>query len=175
MKREAITVACLLAIVVAVLAYVILSSPSSTVSSSSSTVLFVDPNTVQETVGQNFAVNVSISNVTDLYAWQLTLTWNPSLLSVTNVAEGPMLRSSGNSTYFSPKVNAASGNLSALCSRLLSIGSSVTGVSGNGTLMTIQFKVIANGSCDLSLYDTQLRDPNINAISHTVKNGHFST
>jgi hypothetical protein len=169
MKRRDIIAACLLAILMAlVLAYVILSSPTSTV-------IYVDPNTVQGTVGQNFVVNVSISNVTDLYAWQLTLTWNPSLLSVTNVAEGPMLRSSGNSTYFSPNVNAASGNLSALCTRLKSLGSRVTGVSGDGTLMTVQFKVIASGSCDLSLYDTQLRDPNISPISHTVQDGHFST
>jgi hypothetical protein len=168
-NRRAIIAVCVLAILVgAVVAYVILSSPSSTV-------LFVDPNTVQGTVGQSFEVNVSISNVADLYGWQLSLSWSASLLNVTNVMEGPMLRSSGNSTFFSPKVDAAAGNLSALCTRLLSLGSSVTGVSGDGTLMTVQFKVIASGSCDLVLYDTQLRDPNIKAINHTVQDGYFST
>jgi hypothetical protein len=169
MNRRAIIVVCLLAILLGiVVVYLISSSPSSTV-------LLVEPNSVQETAEQNFAVNVSISNVVDLYGWQLTLSWNSSLLNVISVVEGPMLRSSGNSTFFSPKVNGASGNLSALCTRLQSLGSKVTGVSGDGTLMIIQFKVIASGSCDLSLHDTQLLNSGKRTISHTVQDGHFST
>ena len=171
MNRKIIIVACLVAILVAVLAYVILSSPPS----SPSTVLSVEPQTVQGTTGQNFTVNVSISNVTDLYSWQVELSWNPSLLNVTNVMEGPMLKSNGNITFFSPVVNNAAGNLSALCTRLYSFGSNVTGVNGNGTLMTAQFEVIGSGACDLNLYDTQLLDSNNAAISHTVQSGHFST
>jgi hypothetical protein len=169
MNRRAIIVACLLAIlVVVVLVYVILSSPSSTV-------LSVEPRTVHEAVGQTFTVNVSISNIADLYGWQIDCSWNQSVLNVTNVIEGPMLRSSGNSTFFSPEVDAAAGNLSALCTRKNSLGSSVVGVSGSGTLMTIQFKVIASGECDLNLYNTQLLDSKIQTISHTVQDSHFST
>jgi general secretion pathway protein D len=168
MSKKIIIVVCLFAILVVVLAYVILSSPSSTV-------LSVEPKIVQETTGQNFTVNVSISNVADLYAWQLELSWNPSLLNVTNVAEGPMLKSSGNSTFFSPVVNNAAGNISALCTRVLSFGSNVTGVNGYGTLMTVQFEVIGSGACELNLYNTSLRDSNDNAIAHMVQNGQFSS
>jgi hypothetical protein len=170
MNRKAITVASLLAvaILVIVVAYVILSAPSSTV-------LFVDPNTVQRPIEQNFTVNVSISNVVDLFGWQVDLSWNSSLLNATNVVEGPMLKSSGNTTLFSPKVDAAAGNLSAVCTRLLTIGATVTGVSGQGTLMTIQFEVIGSGACDLKLYNTQLSDSNETTMSHTVQNGHFNT
>ncbi|MGA3193018.1 MAG: cohesin domain-containing protein [Candidatus Bathyarchaeia archaeon] len=167
MNRKIIIVACLLAILVAVLAFVILSSHPSTA-------LFVEPQTVQGTTGQNFMINVSISNVADLYGWQIALSWNSSLLNVTNVIEGPMLKSSGNSTFFSPVVNEAAGNLSALCTRLLSFGSNVTGVSGNGTLMTVEFEVIGSGTCNLNLYDTQLLNSNSTAISHTVQGGHFN-
>jgi hypothetical protein len=168
MNRRAIIVACLVVILVVVVAYVILSSTSSTV-------LFVEPKNVQEATGQDFTVNVSISNVADLYGWQLELGWNSSLLSVTNVTEGPMLKSSGNSTFFSPVVNKAAGNLSALCTRTMSFGSTVTGVSGHGTLMTVQFEVIGSGACDLNLYDTKLVDPNGTAIGHTVQDSHFNT
>jgi hypothetical protein len=168
MNKRAIAVACLLAILVVVVAYVILSSPSSTV-------LFVEPKTVQGTIGQDFTVNVSVSNVADLYGWQLELGWNSSLLNVKNVIEGPLLKSSGNSTFFSPVVNNAAGNLSALCTRLLSFGSSVTGVSGHGMLMTVQFEVIGSGACDLNLYGTQLLDSNERYIGHTVQDSHFNT
>lgn len=167
MNRKIVIVACLLAILVVVLAYVILSSPPSTA-------LVVEPQSVQGTTGQDFTVNVSISNVADLYGWQIELSWNSSLLNVTNVIEGPMLKSSGNSTFFSPVVNNAAGNLSALCTRLLTFGSNVTGVSGHGTLMTVQFEVIGSGACDLNLYGTQLLDSNSRVISHTVQSGHFS-
>jgi hypothetical protein len=168
MNRKIIIVVCLIAILAVVLAYVILSSRSSTV-------LSVEPNAVEEATGQNFTVNVSISNIADLYGWQLELSWNSSLLNVTSVTEGSMLKSSGNSTFFSPVVNNAAGNLSALCTRILSFGSSVTGVSGNGTLMMIQFEVVGSGACDLNLYDTQLFNSKDSAISHTVQNSHFST
>jgi hypothetical protein len=169
MNRKIIIVVCLLAILVVVLAYVILSSQTR------ATVLSVEPKTVQEVTGQDFTVNVSVSKVADLYAWQIALSWNPSLLNVTSVTEGPMLKSSGNSTFFSPLVNNAAGNLSALCTRVLSFGSSVTGVSGDGTLMTVQFEVIGSGACDLNLYDTQLFNSKDSAISYTVQNSHFST
>jgi hypothetical protein len=167
MNRKIVIVACLLAILVVVLAYVILSSPTSTA-------LVVEPQSVQGTTGQFFTVNVSISNVADLYGWQIELSWNSSLLNATNVTEGPMLKSSGNSTFFSPAVNNAAGNLSALCTRLLSFGSNATGVSGHGTLMTVQFEVIGSGACDLNLYGTQLLDSNTRAISHTVQSSHFN-
>jgi hypothetical protein len=167
-NRRAIVVVCLLAILVVVVAYIILSSPSSTV-------LFVEPKSVQGTTGQSFTVNVSISNVADLYGWQLELSWNSSVLNAKNVTEGPMLRSSGNSTFFSPELNNAAGNLSVVCTRLLTFGSTVTGVSGHGTLMTIQFEVIGSGACDLNLYDTKLIDSNERVISCTVQDGHFNT
>jgi hypothetical protein len=154
-------------------AYVILSS--SPPLPAPSTVLSVEPKTIQGATGQTFTVNVSISNVTDLYGWQLDFSWNPSLLNVTNIIEGPMLKSSSNSTYFSPKVNNAAGNLSALCTRSYSFGSNVTGVSGSGTLMTMQFKVISSGECELNLYDTQLANSTDGPINHTVQDGHFST
>jgi hypothetical protein len=85
-----------------------------------------------------------------------------------------MLKSSGNSTFFSPVVNNAAGNLSALWTRVLSFGSSVTGVSGNGTLMTVQFEVIGSGACDLNIYDTQLLDSNSSAINHMVQGDRFN-
>jgi len=170
MNRKAIIiVVCLLVILVAVLAYVIVSS------SPSSTLLSVEPEAVQGTTGQDFTVNVSVSNVADLYGWQIDLGWNSSLLNVTDVTEGPMLKSSGNSTFFSPVVNNAAGNLSVLCTLLQSFGSNVTGVSGHGTLMTVQFEVVGSGACGLNLYNTELLDSKSRPISCTVQNGHFST
>jgi hypothetical protein len=165
MNRKIIIVACLLAILVAVLAFVILTSPPS----SPSTALFVEPQTVQGTTGLNFTINVTISNVANLYGWEFKLGWNASLLDSVSVIEGPFLKSGGN-TFFTYSLNTTDEHLVVDCSLL----GQVPGVNGNGTLTTIQFRVRESGTCDLNLYDTQLLDSNATAISHTVQSGHFN-
>jgi hypothetical protein len=168
MKRKIIIAAGLLAILAVVaLAFVILSSVPSTV-------LYVDPQTVQGTISESFTVNISISKVTDLYGWEFKLSWNTSLLNVTNVSEGSMLRSNGN-TFFAPQLNSTAGHLIADCTLVTPIGSNVSGVSGDGMLLIVQFQVKGSGACDLNLYDTQLLDPNGQHISHMIHNGRFST
>lgn len=164
MNRRIVTVVCLLAILVAVLAFVILSSPPS----SPSTALYVEPQTVQGTTGQYFTINVTISKVADLYGWEFKLGWNASLLDSVSVSEGPFLRSGGN-TFFTYYLNTTDEHLVVDCS----LEGQVPGVNGNGTLTTIQFRVIESGTCSLNLYDTQLLDSNATAISHTVHSGHF--
>lgn len=166
MNRKIVAVACLLIILVlvAVVAYLIWSSPPSTS-------LSVEPQTVQGTAGQNFTINVSISNVADLYGFEFKLGWNASLLEEVSVSEGPFLNMSDNNPFFSYSLNTTDEHVVVVCTR----EGEVPGVNGNGTLATIQFQVIQNGTCDLNLYDTQLLDSNDTAINHTVHIGHFNS
>lgn len=165
MNRKIVAVACVLAILVlvAVVAYLIWSSPPSTS-------LSVEPQTVQGTAGQNFTINVSISNVADLYGFEFKLGWNASLLEEVSVSEGPFLKSGGNNTFFTYYLNTTDEHVVVDCT----MEGQVPGVNGNGTLATIQFQVIHSGTCDLNLYDTQLLDSNDTVISHTVHIGHFN-
>src|SRR4051794_7698063 len=52
-------------------------------------------------VGGTVNVNVSVSDVTDLYAYQFDLAFNATLLSASTITEGPYLRNRGN-TFFIP-------------------------------------------------------------------------
>jgi hypothetical protein len=165
MNRKIIIVTGLLAILVAVLAFLIFTSPPS----SPSTTLFVDPQAVQGTIDQNFTINVTISNVVNLYGWEFKLGWNASLLDSVSVSEGSFLKSGGN-TFFTYYLNTTDEHLVVDCS----LEGPVLGVNGNGTLTTIQFRVRESGTCNLNLYDTQLLDSNATAISHTVQSGHFN-
>jgi hypothetical protein len=165
MNRKIIIVACLLAILVAVLAFLILSSPPS----SPSTALFVEPQTVQGTTGQNFTINITISNVVDLYGWEFKLGWNASLLDWVSVSEGSFLKSGGN-TFFTYYLNTTDEHLVVDST----LKGQIPGVNGNGTLSSIQFRVRESGTCTLNLYDTQLLNSNSTAISHTVQGGHFN-
>jgi len=120
-------------------------------SEASSTTVSVSPSTVTAFVGQNFMVNVTVSNVYDLYGWQFRLNWTAGLIEVVNVAEGPFLRLGG-STYFYWDVNASAGRMVADCTLL----GNVPGVSGSGTLATITFNVKGVGQSPLTLWDVVL-------------------
>lgn len=165
MNRRVIIVACMLAILaVVVIGYVILSSPSPTL-------LYVDPQTVHGTTGQSVTINISISNVANLYGWDVNLGWNSSLLDSVSVVEGPFLKSGGTTFFSYYFLNTTEEHLHVDCT----LRGDIRGVNGTGTLMMVQFHVITNGACDLNLYDTPLLTSKEATISHSVRGGHFNT
>lgn len=132
--------------------------------------IYVNPQTAEKTVGQNFAVNLSVSDVANLYAWQVKLAYDHTILELVKTVQGSFLGAS-DVTFFTYKVNDTSGFILMDCTLL----GNLSGVNGSGTLATIEFHVIQSGSCDLSLYDTELLDPSEQTIEHSSNNGHFSS
>jgi hypothetical protein len=163
-KKIIIGISCtIILILVITSAYIIfyLKKPTTTV--------YIDPQTIKGTMGQVFMVNISISEVVNLYGWQTKLEWNPQILEVVNVTEGSFLKNHG-STYFNEKFNET-GYLLLDCTLI----GDLPGASGSGVLATIQFSVKGSGSCNLQLSETTLINSTEQLIQHTVKNGQFST
>ena len=133
----------------------------------SSTTVSVSPSTITASVGQNFTVNVTVSNVYDLYGWQFRLNWTAGLIEVVKVTEGPFLKLGG-STYFYWDVNATAGRMVADCTLL----GNVPGVSGSGTLATITFNVKGVGQSPLTLWDVVLLNSFEQSISCQVVSGY---
>ena len=132
--------------------------------------VYVDPQTTEEAVGQNFVVNLSVSNVANLYAWEVKLEYDHTILEFVKTVQGNFL--GGNDvTFFTYKVNATSDFILIDCTLL----GNLSGVNGSGTLATVEFHVIQSGSCDLRLYDTELLDPSEQTIEHSSNNSHFSS
>ena len=103
----------------------------------------------------------------------MKLGWNASILNITGIAdirEESFLKTGG-STLFVPKLNATAGYVLLACT----LYNTTSGVSGDGTLATIQFNVRGNGRCSLDLYDTMLIDSSEQQITHTVADGDFRT
>jgi hypothetical protein len=151
MERRTTIVLCLLAILVVVVAYVILSYHQPT--SPPATQLSVEPETVQGRTGQDLTLNISISNVNNLYGWEFYFGWDSSLLSLVSVNEGPFLKSGGN-TDFSYFLNTTGEHVVVDCT----LEGQIPGVSGDGTLATATFNVTNVGQCPLNLYNVDLRD-----------------
>ena len=99
MNKKVVLVIALLAILTITLAYVIITRRSTF-----PTVLSVNPQTIQGTIGQEFTINLSISNAPDLYGWSFKLRLNTTILEAENVTEGTFLRNGGD-TFFVRKIN----------------------------------------------------------------------
>lgn len=84
--------------------------------------------------------------------------------------ESGVLKQSG-STLFVSKIDNTAGYIIIDCTLL----GDMPGVSGNGQLATIQFHVKETGNCNLDLYDSMLLNSSEQTITHTVRDGYFST
>jgi hypothetical protein len=117
-------------------------------SETSSTTIYVDPPTITAPSSENFTVHIDIENVTDLFAWQATLGWDPQLLDVVEVTPGDF----GPTTSAVINMNQPEGWI--LLEFHFAVGS--PGVSGSGTLANITFNGTSLGECVLDLYETKL-------------------
>jgi hypothetical protein len=125
--------------------------------SAQTTTISLNPSTVKDVpTGEVFDVNVTISGVSNLYGWQINMTFNPSVLSVDAVAEGSFLNSINVTVWPNPKIDNDAGFV--LFSASLYPPYPSVGASGEGILATITFKVKSGGNSALDFVDgTKLR------------------
>ena len=144
-----------------------LTTPAQVESSSSIPTVFVDPAVISDVTlqsGSYFTVHVNISDVTDLFTWQVNITWNPAILNFSGVEEyGPFLRgtSSPNGTSGwidrdpTKNVTIAPFNntlgFAAIAETILDSSPAATGVSGSGRMVSMEFLVVGYGSTDLTI------------------------
>lgn len=133
-------------------------------------IIYVDPVASLGSVGEIITVRLNVSEAVDLYGYGLKLRWNSTILEVVNVDEGSFLGSKGPTVFF-PQMNSTSGDITVNTSLL----DNIPGAAGNGTLITIQFRVKEAGSCALDLYESQLISSLEQTISHQAEDGTFET
>jgi hypothetical protein len=141
----------------------------------------VDPQWNYIDVGQNFTVEVRIDNVTDLYAWQIALSFNASVLNVLNVTYAPDSIFNGNMDVVTvtPLIDNAAGYvLVGMC-----LLGPIPGVSGSGGLFQVAFAVVGHGQSLLHIvregegilpedYASFLLDSSVNEIGFASIDGH---
>ena len=144
-----------------VVAVVFLSSPAF-----SDAILSVQPSTTTANTGELFSVNIDVSGVTDLYAFQFDVTFDPNILGFSSITEGSFL-TGGGTTSFIPGTDV-DGTLSFTADTLVG---PVTGTSGDGTLATLSFWALSPGSSPIDLSNVILLDSSFADISATTVNG----
>jgi len=137
---------------------------------SSTTEIFTDPLTVQATdIGQNFTVNINISNVVDLYAWQTGITFNPAVLECTGFYQGEFLRRSNETTLFLEHFKDVNNTAGIVYMRGCCILGPKPGISGSGKLAYATFRSIGTGVSDFHLTDIVLLNSNLEDVEFEVE------
>jgi len=131
-------------------------------------ILSIQPSNTSIAVGSTFAVDVNISNVSDLYAFQFDLTFTPGLLSAISITEGSFLSGGGPATFLPGTINNATGTITFNAGTLIG---PISGVNGSGTLVIIDFKALAAGTSPINIANITLLDSTLSSMSSTAANG----
>jgi len=114
-------------------------------------------------VGGSVDDAVDVSSYTDLYAWQLDLTWNPAILSLISISEGSALSSAGPTFFIPGAIDNGVGSVTANADTLVG---PVPGVTGSkGVLAYFDFKAIGLGMTTVSAGNITLLDSSLNTIT----------
>lgn len=130
--------------------------------------VYVDPPEISANPGDTFTINVNIKDVTDLFSYDVRIKWQRDLLQILSVTEGSFL-SSVNPTYFLAK--SYTDYTIVACTTM----AAVPGISGSGTLFTVNFKVLDAGKSALDIYQSTLVDSGLNPMDHTAEDGYSYT
>jgi hypothetical protein len=122
-------------------------------------VLSVVPASSTVNVGSSISYDINISNVTDLYAYQFDLNFNPAIVSAVSITEGSFLTS-----FFIPgAIDNTGGTIAGSADSLTGPG---PGVSGSGTLAILTLQGVASGSSNINLMNVILLDSSLSPISN---------
>ena len=117
--------------------------------------MVIEPASQEVPLGESFAVNVMVQNVTNLGAYEFTLLFNPNIISFVSVNNGWFLGSTGRSVYCADPI-ADGWVLRFGC---VSYSSGRPGPSGSGQLAQIIFQAAAPDEVLLDLSRVALADP----------------
>lgn len=112
-------------------------------------------------VGSTIDLDIRIAGVTDLFGYNFSLLFNPAYLQATGAGEGAFLGSDGGATDFGGGDASTPGLLSYVFGTKFGSG----GVSGDGSLAHLSFKVIGAGTSTLSFTDTLFLNASLGDIT----------
>jgi general secretion pathway protein D len=114
-----------------------------------------DPPAIAQPKGSTFAVNIVLNGAQNAYSIPLQVTYDPKLLQVVNVSNGNFLSQDGQAVALVHRDDDTTGTLQITATR----PPGTTGVSGQGTVVTVTFMAKASGQSILAISRGGTRDP----------------
>jgi general secretion pathway protein D len=112
-----------------------------------SAIVSFDPPTLDQPVGTTFTVNVNLAGGQNVYAVPVQILYNPRVLQLLNVSNGPLLSKDGQTVALVDRDDSMAGILQLTASRPPGSG----GITGDGAVFTLTFQARAPGQATLSI------------------------
>ena len=138
-------------------------TPSDTQPAYTEGVLYLEPANLSITPSKDFTVELRATSITNLKGYSVTLSYDPALLSLQEVTEGPFFSTKGETFFYSKEDNSTILIDCALLGKSLS-------VSGEGTLVTLSFTCLKAGSTNIEFSLAKTRDTLNKEIVTTKRN-----
>ncbi|MEO5734585.1 MAG: cohesin domain-containing protein [Rubrivivax sp.] len=130
-------------------------------------VLSITASPATAVVGSPLALDVRITDIVDLYAFQFSLAFNPAVLQAMPATEGPFLSAGGGTFFGGGTVDNTAGKVSFVIDSLIG---PVAGVNGSGSLARILFNVTAAGTSPLTFANVLFLNSAQNDITVQINN-----
>lgn len=162
----------MMSVITATLAGIAKADPTTTVA--------VEPAQLEVDVEESHIINITVTDVSNLFLWMFRLRWNNSILQLNSLVEGPFLKQGGDTLFMQTTKNyTAINEAGKLLEVSCAIQGEVPGVSGSGVLATLNFTALAVGTSAIEFFEepptwtpqTMLKDPDFNTITHTPITG----
>lgn len=117
-------------------------------------------------VGDTIQVNIVVSKVSHLWCWNIEdINFNPKVLNITNVTEGPYLKQAGQTMFIwtqgAPELSKGE------IPEIEDILTTTNTASGSGILATLDFTVLQLGTSQITFNQTEL-DSSAATINYTT-------
>jgi len=114
-----------------------------------------DPATIEQPAGSTFTVNVNLTGGQNVGSVPLQIMYNPRVLQLVNVSNGPLLSRDGQSPTLVNRDDSLAGILQLNAER----PPQAPGVSGDGSVFTLTFQARAPGQSTLSINRANIKTP----------------
>ena len=135
----------------AVLAFVLTFAAQASASQAASSI-YVSPAHSEADLGGSFSIGIGMSTDENAYAVSFDVYYDNSMLEATGLVDGGFLTQDGTNIYTVKLINNTAGRITYAVTRF-NVG---TGVNGSGTLLTIAFNAISEGSSAIDLENADL-------------------
>ncbi len=119
-----------------------------------------DPPSLNQAVGSTFTVNINMAGAQNVYSVPLQILYNPKVLQLLNVSNGPVLQQDGQAVALVHRDDSMMGIIQVTASR--PPGSN--GITADGQLFTLTFQAKAPGQATLSISRATLKNASMQNI-----------
>jgi len=144
---------------------------------SPATVVRVEPHDNTAAVGETFTINITLTDVQNLFGLEVTLDWNASILQIVGEDVRLGVESHPDGVLHEPIFNQTTQEEGKYQIVATSTGHDTPSFNGSGNIVEITFKVIEAGSSQLDLETKLASKPPLGGVSspivHTTTDGLF--